>query len=404
MFSRVARLVAVPAALLALAACGTNKTESSASGAACDTTKGTLVVGVVAPLTGNVSAVGLGIRNATQLAVDEANAKCAVKGYKLAVDAEDDQATPQTGAQAASKLAADDAVLGVVGTFNSSVAQVVQPILNGKKIPMVSPANTNPALTRGEDPANPRRPFDTYFRVCATDDFQGPYAADYLVKTAGKKKIAIIQDGKTYGKGLAKEFARKVTADGGQIVDQEQVGETDTDFSGVLTKVKAAKPDAIYYGGEYPAAGPLSKQAAGLGLNVAVMGGDGIYDPKFIALGGKEGDLATSVGAPTESLDSAKDFVKAYTAKNFKDPYAAYGAFAYDAANVVIASAAKTIGDGAWSAASRDALVKNVGSYTGNGATGAIAFDQYGDSTNKVLTVYQVSGGSWKPVLTGAAS
>ena len=403
MFSRVARLVALPAAVLALAACGTNKVESAGNAASCDTSKGNLVVGVVAPLTGSVSAVGFGIRNATQLAVDEANATCAVKGYKLVVDPEDDQATPQVGAQAASKLAADDTVVGVVGTFNSSVAQVVQPILAQKKIPQVSPANTNPSLTKGDDLAHPKRQFDTYFRVCATDNFQGPYAADYLAKKAGKKKIAIVQDGKTYGKGLTQEFIKQATADGAQIVDQEQVGEKDSDFSGVLTKVKRANPDAIYYGGEYPVAGPLSKQAASLGLNVPVMGGDGIFDPKFIDLGGKEGDLATSVGAPTEQLDSAKDFVKAYTAKNFKEPYAAYGAFAYDAANAIIASVAKTIGAGSWSAASRDALVKNVGSYSASGATGQVAFDQYGDSTNKVLTVYQVSGTEWKPVQTGAA-
>jgi len=149
-------------------------------------------------------------------------------------------------------------------------------------------------------------------------------------------------------------------------------------------------------------AGPLSKQAQGLGLTVPVMGGDGVFDPKYIELGGKEGDLATSVGAPTESLDTAKDFVKAYAAKGYKDPYAAYGAFSYDAANAIIASLATTLGDsGTWSDSQRDKLISTIGSYKGNGATGAVAFDQYGDSTNKVLTVYQVTGKDWKAVQTG---
>ncbi|GAA3439145.1 branched-chain amino acid ABC transporter substrate-binding protein [Kutzneria kofuensis] len=395
-----------PAVLLLVAACGTNKVESAGNGAAaCDTSKGNLVVGVVAPLSGSLSAVGLGIQNATALAVDEANAKCAVKGYKLAVVGEDDQATPQVGAQAASKLAADDTVLGVVGTYNSSVAQAVQPILASKKIAQVSPANTNPSLTVGDNPARPKRQFETYFRVCATDNFQGPYAADYLVRKAGKKRIALITDGKTYGKGLADEFSKQATKDGATIVDREQVGEKDTDFAGVLTKVRRFSPDAVYYGGEYPVAGPLSKQAQGLGLNVPVMGGDGIFDKNFIQLGGKEGDLATSVGAPTDQLQSAQDFVKAYNAKGYKDPYAAYGAFAYDAANAIIAGAAKAIGDaGTWGNSMRETLLKNIGSYSANGATGPVAFDQYGDSTNKVLTVYQVADGEWKPVQTGNAS
>jgi branched-chain amino acid transport system substrate-binding protein len=396
--------VVVMAGALALAACGTNKTESGGGGSAsCDNSKGTLTIGVIAPLTGNLSALGLGIQHSAELAVAEANEKCTVKGYKLTVDPEDDQATPQVGAQAATKLSSDSNVVGVVGTLNSSVAQTVQPILAGKKVVQISPANTNPSLTKGADLTNPKRQFPTYFRVCTTDNYQGPDAADYLVKTAGKKKIAIVQDGKTYGKGLSDAFAARAKTDGAEIVDQEQVGEKDTDFSGVLTKVKAAAPDAIYYGGEYPAAGPLSKQAQGLGLNIPLMGGDGIFDPKFIDLGGKEGDLSTSVGAPTESLTSAKDFVSAYTAKAYKEPYAAYGAFSYDAANAIIASLAATLGDGgAWSDSQRDKLLTNVGSYKGNGATGAVAFDQYGDSTNKVLTVYQVSGKAWKAVQSGA--
>jgi branched-chain amino acid transport system substrate-binding protein len=395
--------VVVMTGALALAACGTNKTESGGGGSAsCDTSKGTLTIGVIAPLTGNLSALGLGIQHSAELAVAEANDKCTVKGYKLTVDPEDDQATPQVGAQAATKLSSDSNVVGVVGTLNSSVAQTVQPILSGKKVPQISPANTNPSLTKGTDLSNPKRQFPSYFRVCTTDNYQGPDAADYLVKKAGKKKIAVIQDGKTYGAGLAAAFSERATADGATIVDKEQVGEKDTDFSGVLTKVKGAAPDAIYYGGEYPVAGPLSKQAAGLGLNVPLMGGDGIYDPKFIDLGGKEGDLATSVGAPTDQLDSAKDFVKAYAAKGYKDPYAAYGAFSYDAANAIIASLATTLGDsGTWSDSQRDKLISNIGSYKGNGATGSVAFDQYGDSTNKVLTVYQVTGKDWKAVQTG---
>ncbi len=392
----------VGSALLVLAACSTNKQEGSGDGGSCDTSKGTLTVGVVAPLSGNLSALGLGIKQSAELAVDEANKKCTVKGYKLAVSAQDDEANPAKGGQAATKLSTDPNVVGVVGTLNSSVAQTVQPILKEKSIPQVSPANTNPSLTRGtEFLTAPKRVYDNYFRVCTTDDLQGPYAANYLVEKAGKKKIAIITDGKTYGEGLAAELSKQVAKKGGQIVGSEKVGEKDTDFSGVIAKIKALNPEAVYYGGEYPNAGPLSKQMASAGLNVPLMGGDGIFDPKFIELGGKEGDLATSVGAPTESLATAKAFVEAYKAKFGKEDYAAYGAFSYDATNAIIGALAATLSSGDWAETKRPDMVTNVGKYTGSGATGEVKFDQYGDSTNKVLTVYQVTSGKWKDVQTG---
>ncbi|WP_026422267.1 branched-chain amino acid ABC transporter substrate-binding protein [Actinokineospora inagensis] len=396
--------VLVAGALL-LAACSTNKTESGSGGnnQSCDQSKGTLVIGVIAPQSGGLSALGLGIKNSAMLAVDQANEKCAVPGYKLSVQTEDDQATAQVGAQAATRLSSNANVVGVVGTLNSSVAQSVQPILKAKNIVQVSPANTNPSLTRGTDyGTNPKREYANYFRVCATDDLQGPFAAKYLVGKAGKKNIAVITDGKTYGEGLAGEFKKEAVKEGAAIAAVAKVGEKDTDFSGVINSIRGSNPDAVYYGGEYPQAGPLSKQMKDAGLNVPVMGGDGIYDPKFIELGGKEGDLATSVGAPTDTLDTAKAFVSAYKAKAYKDDFSAYGAFSYDATNAIIGSLAKTLSGGtAWSDGKRADLITNVQSYSAQGATGEVKFDQYGDSTNKLLTVYKVSGGKWAADETG---
>ncbi|WP_253840052.1 branched-chain amino acid ABC transporter substrate-binding protein [Actinokineospora globicatena] len=406
MRNQTVKAAVLVAGALLLAACGTNKTESGSGGGnnqSCDQSKGTLVIGVIAPLSGGLSALGLGIRNSAQLAADQANEKCAVPGYKLQVQPEDDQATAQVGAQAATRLSSNANVVGVVGTLNSSVAQSVQPILKGKNIVQVSPANTNPSLTRGAEYGTaPKRQFENYFRVCATDDLQGPFAAKYLVGKAGKKSIAIITDGKTYGEGLAAEFKKQAEKDGATIVATAKVGEKDTDFSGVIGTISGSKPDAVYYGGEYPQAGPLSKQLKDAGLNIPVMGGDGIYDGKYIELGGKEGDLATSVGAPTDTLDTAKAFVSAYKAKAYKDDFSAYGAFAYDAANAIIGSLGKALTGGAeWSEAKRTDVISNVGTYSAEGATGEIKFDQYGDSTNKLLTVYKVSGGKWVADETG---
>ncbi|RJQ77828.1 branched-chain amino acid ABC transporter substrate-binding protein [Pseudonocardiaceae bacterium YIM PH 21723] len=399
------QLVTVAVAALTLSvtvACGTNKTEDGGSGGSCDTSKGTLVLGVIAPQTGGLSAMGLGIKNSAQLAVDQANSACTVKGYKLQLQTEDDEAKPQIGQQAATKLASDTSVVGVVGTLNSSVAETVQPVLAEKKIAMISPANTNPSLSRGKEyPTAPKRAAENYFRVCATDDLQGPFGAKYLVEKAGKKNIAIITDGKTYGDGLAGEFEKLATSLGAKIAGKEKVGEKDTDFSGVIAKIRGANPDAVFYGGEFPVAGPLSKQLKDAGLNIPLMGGDGIYDPKFIDLGGKDGDFATSVGAPPDELPSAKKFVDDYSAKKFKDAFSAYGAFAYDAANALIGGLKKVTDAGDWSADKRADLLKAIGEYKGQGATGEVAFDQYGDSTNKLLTVYQVKSGKWGSVQSG---
>jgi branched-chain amino acid transport system substrate-binding protein len=395
----------VAAGLLLLSACGTNKEEGGSEGGggsqSCDVSKGTLTLGVIAPLSGELSALGKGIENSAKLAVDQANEKCTVKGYKLVLQAEDDQKTPQLGAQAATKLASTPNVIGVVSTLNSSVSQSVQPILDQAGILQISPANTADSLTKGEDPNNPKRPYPTYFRTCTVDSLQGPFAANYLIKKTGKKKIAIITDGLTYGEGLADSFTTQAEKNGAQIVTRQKIGEKDTDFSGVIAAVKPFAPDAIYYGGQYPQAGPLSKQFAGAGLSVPVMGGDGIFDPQFIALGGKDGDLATSVGAPTEELESAKAFVDAYEKAGFKEGFSAYGAFSYDAANVIIAAVGETIGDGEWADSMRADVVKAAQDYSGEGATGEVAFDENGDSTNTVLTVYQVTGGEWKSVETG---
>ena len=399
------RRTIVTAALLAgalgLTACGTNRQEgggAAGGSGSCDTSKGTLVIGMVAPLSGSLSALGLGMSHSADLAVNQANQKCAVPGYKLVFQAEDDQATPQVAGQAATKLASDPNVVGVVGTLNSSTSQTVQPILSDRSIVQISPANTNPTLTLGANPTTPSRPFPTYFRVATTDLIQGPFAAQYLVQKAGKKNIAVIDDGKTYGAGLAETFSQEAQKLGAKVVTREKVGEKDTDFSGVIAKVRPLNPDAVYYGGEYPVAGPMSAQLAGAGLNIPLMGGDGIVDKQFVSLGGRAGDLATNVGAPTESLPSAKQFVSDYGAAKYAEPFGAYGAFTYDAANVIIAALGKTVQGGTWSEDSRKTVVQNVQDTKIDGAGGPVSFDQYGDTTNKVLTVYTVQGDDFKPV------
>jgi branched-chain amino acid transport system substrate-binding protein len=383
------------------AACGTNQSGDADSGGSCDTSKGTLVIGMIAPLSGGVSAAGLGMKNSADLAIRQANERCAVTGYRLAFQPEDDQSVPQVAAQAATALASDPNVVAVLGTANSSTAQTAAPILAHENIVEVSAANTSPMLTLGPDAAAPKRQFPTYFRLATTDLQQGPFGAQYLVQKAGKKRIAVIDDGKTYGVGLTQTFVPEAQQLGAEVVAQERVSEHDTDFSSVIARIRLTNPDAVYYGGEYPVAGPLSKQLADAGLAIPVMGGDGVNDKQFIALGGRQGDLATSIGVPPQGLPSARSFLDQYAAAGYAEPESVYGALSYDSANTVIDGLAKVVGRGEFTSSRRQELIGAVQQTNFDGATGHVSFDEFGDTTNKVLTVYAVQGDAFVPVDTG---
>jgi len=394
--TRLFRLIATLAvALVVLGACGGTDDDDDAGGAADDAK--TLKIGVIAPLTGDLSALGLGIRNGVDLAIQQANEEDKIPGYKLELAAEDDTAKPDVGAQVATKLSSDDEVVAVVGTLNSSVAESVQPVLAGEDITMVSPANTGVSLTYGKDAANPQRPYPNYFRVATTDAVQGPFAADFVSKDVKATEVAIVHDNKTYGKGLTEAFAERFKANGGKVVLTETVNPGDKDFGAVVSRIRRARPDLVYYGGEYPEASLLSSQLDAADIEAPLMGGDGIYDDTFFETGGEGtiGDYATSVGAPLTELESAADFIEAYDAAGFDDPPSAYGGYAFDAANVIIKGLEESLGGGegdtdADIATIRTDLIEAVQGVEIDGVTGPVAFDELGDTTTKTLTVYEV--------------
>ena len=239
-------------ASLALAGCGTRgSSNTSSSGGSTKVAK----IGIIAPLTGDLSPLGLGIQHSVELAVKQANATNAIPGWKLEAEPADDQAQTGPGQNAATKLAGDDQVVAVVGDLNSNVSQVTQPIFAKANMVQVSPANTNPGLTIGPDG---KRLYPTYFRTCTTDAVQGPFAAQYLI-SQGIKKVATVNDKKTYGQGLVTAFEAEFKKDGGTIVSHQEINADDTtkDYSSVIAALKPTAPEAIYYGGEYPQAGPL---------------------------------------------------------------------------------------------------------------------------------------------------
>ena len=397
-----AALLLVP--LLLAVACGGGEEEGGTGGGAGQATK-VVKIGVIAPLSGDLTATGTGIRNSVDLAIRQANEQNKVPGWRIELAAEDDAAKPDVGAQAATKLRADAAVVGVVGTYNSSVALQVAPILEQANIVQVSPANTNDTLTRGQDfRTRPTRPHKNYFRTATLDSLQGGFAADFAARDLNFRTVAIIHDKKAYGQGLADSFRSQFEKNGGRVAATETINPGDKDFSAVLTKIRPLNADLIFYGGEYPEASLISSQAKGQGIRAPLMGGDGIVDPTYTRTAGPaaNGDYGTSVGAPPEQLPSARQFIADYQRAGYRDPYSAYGALAYDAANAIITTLPAALGSaGAVNDDVRRKVVEAVGRVSFDGASGRVAFDAFGDTVTKTLTMYKVEGGEFRPVRTG---
>ncbi|MFI7288045.1 branched-chain amino acid ABC transporter substrate-binding protein [Streptomyces anulatus] len=388
---------------LTLTACGSRDDSNNSSG---DGGNQTVVIGLDAPLTGDLSALGLGIKNSADLAVKTANKEKTVPGVTFKLEALDDQAQPSVGQQNAVKLIGTKEVLGVVGPLNSGVAQSMQKPLNDAKLTQVSPANTGTELTQGNDwkAGDKKRPFASYFRTATTDQIQGAFAAKYLFETAKIKDVYLIDDQKPYGAGLAASFKATFTELGGKIVGTDHVNPEDRDFNSVATKVKSSKAKAVYYGGEYPAGAPLSQQIKD-SVKIPFMGGDGMYSADFISLNKKaEGDIATSVGKPVEELESAKKFIADYKTAGYKDAYEAYGGGTYDATWAIIEAVKIVAAENDGKIPADDGRAKVLAAMDKvkfEGVTGPVSFDEFGDTTNTLMTAYQVTGGKWVSKVSG---
>ena len=401
---RLARLaLPVVVGALALSACSSKKeTTSGGSG------KKVVKIGMIAPLSGSLSALGLGMKNAADLAIKQANAAGTVAGWTIQFDPQDDQEDPNTGGAAAAKLASDPAVAGVVGTLQSSIALQAAPQLNKQNIVMISPANTNPSLTQGQNYlATKARPFKSYFRVATTDLIQGAFAADFAYDTLKARKVYLVNDKLVYGQGLDQAFGTEFKKKGGTVLGTDFVSKDQKEFGSLVTKVKQSAPDLVFYGGQYPEGAPFSKQLHDGGVKAPFMGGDGLVDKSFVktTVLPTSDNYATNVGAAVEDLPTAKAFVDAYAKGGYSDAFSAYGPNTYDATNVIIAALAKAlVGKTTVDASVRAAVVAAVQASDLQGATGHVSFDEYGDTTNKIITMYKVVDGDFKKQVTGTFS
>jgi branched-chain amino acid transport system substrate-binding protein len=272
-------------------------------------------------------------------------------------------------------------------------------IYNENKIVCISPAATNPALTT--------QGFNNIFRTCTIDSVQGPAGAEAMYGPDVAAKVAVVVDDSTpYGEGLCDEFEKKFVELGGKVAFREKTSDKDSDFNALSTKIKAAKPDIIYYGGTYNAAALLSKQMSAAGVEAPMMGGDGLYDPEFINLTSAEaaeGDMCTSVGLPLDKLPNGQAFSAAYKAEYPDSEIGAYDAYSFDAADTLVRAILKVAkeqgADKLATPPARDAIIAAVAATDFEGVTGKVAFDANGDTVNKAITVYKVTSGAWTPFI-----
>lgn len=342
-------------------------------------------IGLVAPLTGDQAYVGIGVLQGAQMAVEDANASGPIFGStRIKLVPLDDQHNPTQAVMAANKLVSDPAVVGVVGHFNSSCSKAASSIYHEARLAQVSPASTNPEISR--------QGFDTFFRVCATDDVQGPTAANFVWLKLGVKKAVILDDQTTYGKGLANEFEKRFKSLGGEVLSHDGINQGEKDFTPLLTKIKSMRPELIFYGGVYPELALLLRQANKIGLKVPWLGGDGIFDVTLIKLATpalSEGVYATMLGVDPHSLPDAADFVARYEARY--GPIGSFSAYAYDAANVLI-QAVRRAGSG-----NRETVLQEVQSTKDfEGILGAVNFDERGDAIGKSVGIFKVTQGKFE--------
>jgi branched-chain amino acid transport system substrate-binding protein len=342
-------------------------------------------IGHVGPVSGPNSHLGKDNENAARMAIDELNAKgFTINGQKVTLQlvAEDDGSDPKQGTAVAQKLV-DAKVKGVIGHLNSGTSVPASKIYNDAGIPQISPATTATQYTKQRFPGA--------FRVVANDAKLGGTLGKYAVDTLKVKNIAVIDDRTTYGQGVATEFVKGAKGPGVRIVGKEFTSATATDYTAILTSIRAKKPDLVFFGGMDSVGGPMLKQMKALGIDARFMGGDGICTE---ALGRLAGDavgegkvICAEAGGVTGDQEKAMSDFRARFKQKTGIEVQLYAPYVYDAVMVMAAAMQKA------NSAEPAKYLPELKKINYTGVTGTIAFDPSGDINNGALTLYTFKGG-----------
>ncbi|UDM17179.1 branched-chain amino acid ABC transporter substrate-binding protein [Vogesella sp. XCS3] len=391
--TKLTSITVAVAAALAFAGCSKKEeapaADASSTAAAAPAGAQVIKIGFAAPLTGPQAHYGEEYKNGVTLAIEDANAeKPTIDGKPVSFElvAEDDQADPKTATQLAQKFV-DNKVNGIVGHFNSGTSIPASKIYSDAGLPQVAMA-TAPTFTQ--------QGYKTTFRSMTSDTQQGSVMGKFVVEKLGAKKVVIVDDRTAYGQGLADEFEKAVKAAGGAVVKREFTNDKATDFAAILTTIKGAAPDVVFYGGADAQSAPMAKQMKRLGLKAPLISGEMTKTPTFLKLAGKEADgtIASLAGLPLEKMPKGPDYATRYKAR-FNMDVATYSPYGYDATRVLIAAMKEA--NSAEPAKYLPVLAKI--NYTGVTSSNW-SYDDKGDLKDGGITVYKVEGGEWKVMET----
>lgn len=348
----------------------------------------TVKIGHAGPLTGGQSNSGKDNERGVRLALDELNAsnfKVGDKTVRFELMSEDDQGDPKQGVAAAQKLI-DAGVKAVIGHYNSGVSIPASKLYNDAGIPMITGASSNPKLTQ--------QGYPYVFRLAASDNVMGAMMARFGAGFLKAKKVAVIDDRTSYGAGVADVFISKANELKVQVLGREFTTDKSSDFSSILTKIKAMNPDAVFFGGYYSQGGLMARQMKQLGLNMPLLGGDGLCSKEIVNLsaGAVESKLYCAQGGTSlDTLPGGPEF-RARFKKSFGADVDVY-APAFYVATQLVAEAMKQAGS-----VEPAKFVPVLSRIRYQSLLGEVKFDRTGDWEGAPVTVYEVLGGKLEPI------
>jgi branched-chain amino acid transport system substrate-binding protein len=342
-------------------------------------------IGHAAAVTGPVAYFGKDTENGARMAIEALNAKgTSIGGKKVRFElvAEDDAGEPKQATAVAQKLV-DARINGMVGHETSGTTIPASKIYHAAGIPQISPSSTSPMYTR--------QGFNTTFRVVANDVQLGQALGHYATGSMKARRVAVVDDRTAYGQGLVTEFARSLQSQGGTVVAKEFTNDKATDFSAIITRIRATKPDLVFFGGMSATAGPMLRQMKQLGMNVRMMGGDGLCSDEIHKLsGGTMADgqvVCAEAGGVQGEARAAMDKFRADYKKRFGIDVQINAPYAFDA---VMTMAEAMVKAGSSQPAKYLPVLAKI---QHRGVTGPIAFDARGDIKDGTITLYSFKGG-----------
>jgi branched-chain amino acid transport system substrate-binding protein len=362
--NRFTRSIAAVLAVGMLAACGEEKD---------------IVVGVAGPMTGSEAAIGEQMRRGAEKAVADINEAGGILGQKVRLEVADDACDPKQAVSVANDFVSQGAAM-VAGHYCSGASIPASDVYADSGIIQITPASTNPLFTE--------RGLKNVFRVCGRDDEQGPTAAKYIVDTYPDAKVAVVNDKSTYGKGIADEFEASLRKSGREPVLVESITARETDYNALVTKLRQAEADIVYFGGYKTEAGLIVRQMRQAGLDTILVGGDALVTEEFWAITGDAGAGTLMTFGPDPRLDPANAELVTWFRDNGYDPEA-YTLYTYAAVQ-------------AWAQAARDAgsvdvtqVAEALRAGTFQTALGTIDFNEKGDNTSPGYVFYVWKDGGY---------